>query len=225
MIFAVSIVVLDWMIHILHLTGFVPIVLMALRFRESSAAERWYMFALLMHLTAGFASVILHENSINPNYAGSTFGIVAVIFYAKFFEHAISLGSEKKILYMVAGAHVLFSFCNLMWLQKQTINTYTSISLAVIIISLSLIFFYRLLKNLPTDNLLSLPLFWFITAEFMTNTGQMLINSFAHFLINIFNDNLIILWILHHSLGIAGNLIITAGAWIVFKRGSRTVPG
>lgn len=218
MIFAISIVVLDWIIHILHFTVFLPIVLIATRFRDHTAAERWYMFTLSLHLTAGLSSVLLYENNINPNYGGSTFSIVAVIFYAFFFQHAIEVGSKRKILYLVAGAHFLFSICNLIWIQKETINTYSSISLSVLIISLSLIFFYRLLKKLPTDNLLSLPLFWFITAEFITNTGQMLMKSFAHFLINIFNDNLIMLWIFHHGLGIAGNLFITYGAWLVFSR-------
>lgn len=223
MIFLISIVVLDWIIHLLHFTVFLPIVLLAARLRALSHAERWYMFALMLHLTAGLTSVLLYQQNVNPNYGGSMFSILAVIFYAGFFSHAMDLGKKKKPLYIVATAHFIFGVCNLMLIQKATINTYSAISLSVIIISLCLLFFYNLLKRLPTDNLLSMPLFWFITAEFMTNTGQMLMKSFAHFLINIFNDNLIILWIFHHGLGILGNLFITYGAWLVFRRKRSTV--
>lgn len=219
MIFSISIVVLDWIIHTLHFTVFLPIVLLAARFRNLGGAEKWYLFVLITHLTAGLTSVFLYQHNINPNYGGSTFSIVAVIFYIGFFTHATELGRRKKYIYLIAAAHFVFGLINLAFIQKETINTYSAISLSIIVISLCLLFFYQLLKKLPTDNLLTLPLFWFITAEFMTNTGQMLMKSFAHFLINIFNDNLIILWVLHHGLGILGNLFIIFGAWIVFRRG------
>jgi hypothetical protein len=62
-----------------------------------------------------------------------------------------------------------------------------------------------------------MPVFWFVTSEFIVNTGQMLFKSFAHFLIDLFNDNLIVLWVFHHGLGIAGHIVIIYGTWLIFR--------
>jgi hypothetical protein len=196
----------------------IPIVMLAARFRFLTPAEKWFFALLIFHLVTGLTSEIIYRMNFNPNYAGSVYYVIVVFLYVEFFRRVIDFGRLEKVLYVVAIIHSIFSLCNLLFIQKETLNTYSAISLSIIIISLSLYFFYRLLKNLPTANLLSLPLFWFITAEFLTNAGQMLFKSFAHFLINIFNDNLIVLWVFHHALGIAGQFVIIYGVWIVFAK-------
>jgi hypothetical protein len=219
MMLGMSIVVLDWIIKIIYIGYAIPIAMLAMRFRFLTPAQKWFLALLLMHLVTGITSEFIYRKlNINPNYAASVYYIVVVFLYVEFFRKVMDFGRLEKALYAVAITHSVFSLCNLLFVQKETLNTYSAISLSIIIISLCLYFFYRLLKNLPTDNLLSVPLFWFITAEFMTNAGQMLFKSFAHFLINIFNDNLIVLWVFHHGLGIAGQLVVIYGVWLVFVK-------
>jgi hypothetical protein len=217
MILGLSIIVLDWIIRVLYATQVIPLVLFALSYAKLSKAEKWFMAGLAVSLVTGFASELLYRQNINPNYAASVYYLAAPVLYLGFFVNAIELGRIKNIFYYLIVVHIIFSACNVLFIQKETINTYSGISFSIIVISLSLCFFYRLLKNLPTDNLLTLPVFWFVTSEFIVNTGQMLFKSFAHFLIDLFNDNLIVLWVLHHGLGVAGHLVIIYGTWLIFR--------
>ena len=217
MIFLLSIIVLDWIIRLSYVTVLVPAGLLAARYRNLKSAHRWFLGVLICRLLSLGVSDLLYRNNVNPNYAGSVYYIVVVIFFAGFFFNVADLWKQRKVLLVIMALHMLFSLCNLLFIQKETLNTYSSISLSVIVITLCLIFFYRLLKNLPTENLLTLPSFWIVTAEFIVTTGQMLMESFAHFLINIFNDNLIVLWVFHHGLGIGGNLILIYATWLIFK--------
>jgi hypothetical protein len=218
MILGMSIVVLDWIIRVIYLTLLIPIVILAIRYKYLTPGLKWFFFTLSTHLITALTSEVLYLNNINPNYAASVYYIVAVILYIGFFSSVIDVPRLRNLFFTLAPVHIVFATGNLLFVQKETLNTYSAISLSIIIISLSLFFFYRLLKHLPTDNLLTMPVFWFVTAEFVVNTGQMLMKSFAHFLIDIFNDNLIILWVFHHGLGIAGNLIFIYGACLVFKK-------
>jgi hypothetical protein len=215
---AISIVVLDWIINGIYITLIIPIALLLLRYRSLSPPMKWFMFALVWHIIASMGSEALYKNNINPNYGGSSYYIFAIIFYLVFFQTLFGDARTARMLWVIGSAHIVFAACNVLFIQKETINTYSAISHSAIVISLCLLFFYRLLKNLPTDNLLNLPVFWFVTSEFLVNTGQMLMKSFAHFLINIFNDNLIVLWVFHHGLGIAGNLLVIYGSWLFFTR-------
>jgi O-antigen/teichoic acid export membrane protein len=202
----------------LYVTQLIPLGLFVLSYAKLSKGEKWFMVCMAVSLVTGFTSEMLYRNNINPNYAASTYYLMAPILYLGFFTNVMQLGQIKNVFYCLVVAHIIFSACNLLFIQKGTINSYTGISFSIIIISLSLCFFYRLLKNLPTDDLLTLPVFWFVTSEFIVNTGQMLFKSFAHFLIDLFNDNLIVLWVFHHGLGIAGHLVIIYGTWLIFRR-------
>jgi hypothetical protein len=217
MILGLSIVVLDWVIRVLYLTQAIPLVLFALSYKKLNKAEKWFMACMAVSLVTGIISEMLYRKNINPNYAASVYYTFAPVLYLGFFLNATELGRARRIFYVIVALHIVLSVSNLLLVQKETINTYTGISFSVIVISLSLWFFYRLLRNLPTDNLLTLPVFWFVTSEFIVNIGQMLLKSFAHFLINLFNDNLIVLWVFHHGLGVAGHLVIIFGTWLLFR--------
>jgi hypothetical protein len=217
-IFTINIIVLDWIINAGYITILIALSLMAFRLRSHPMAYKWFTVGLAYQLCTSVSSEVLYRNNINPNYGGSTFYTFAVIFYGGFFYHLFRDPKLKTPIILVCASQIVLGIVNLLWIQKETINTYTAISHSIIIITFCLLFFYRLLKQLPTENLLNMPVFWFITAEFIIGTGQMLMKSFAHFLINIFHDNLIVLWVFHHGLGIAGNLLIIYGAWLVAKR-------
>lgn len=208
-----SIEVLDWVIICGYITVSAPLILLVIRHKSLPRELRWYTAILACHLTSGVSSEILWRNGINPNYAASLYYTFVIILYARFFVIVIKSLTLGKYLPIVIVLHVLLGIINVLFIQKETLNTFSGISFALIVISLCLLYYYSLLKNLPSENLLALPLFWIITAEFMVNTGQMIFKSFAHFLINIFHDNLIVLWVFHHGLAGVGNLFILYGVW------------
>jgi hypothetical protein len=204
--------VLDWVIITGYITVSLALALFLFRFKSHPLELKWYTAILLCHLLVAFISEFIWRMNFNPNYAGSTYYTIAIALYAKFFLTLVNSRRLRILLTVVIPLHIILGAANLLFLQKETINTYTGISYSIIVIFLSLVYFYALLKSLPSENLLALPVFWIVTAEFMVNTGQLIFKSFAHFLINIFNDNLIVLWVFHHGLGVVGNVFVIYAA-------------
>ncbi len=216
--FLISIVVLDWIIRISLVANLFTAILLFIRWKVLRPEYRWFSGILVCRFFTILVSELFYLNHINPNYGGSVYYIIVIIFFAGFFVHASAFSKKNKtILYGVAGAHMIFSLANLLFIQKETINSYSSISLAIIIVTLCLVFYYKLLKDLPTQDLLTWPSFWLVTAEFIVISGQVLMESFTHLLINIFNDNLIILWVFHHGLGHVGQIIALYAVWLIYK--------
>jgi hypothetical protein len=87
--------------------------------------------------------------------------------------------------------------------------------------SLSIFYFYKLIQELPTTNIETFGLFWVVSGFFLTNSAKLVLFSFAAYMVKIFNDNLIVLWVFHNVLSIIGNLIIGWGVWLQFKEATK----
>jgi hypothetical protein len=207
-----SIQVLDWVIITSYITVGAALVLLLVKFRSNPVELKWYAAILACHLLTSSVSFLIWQLNFNPNFAGSAYYTFAIALYAKFFLALVRSNRLKTLLSIAIPLHICLGVVNILFIQQETINSYTGISYALIVIFLCLVYFYALLKSLPSENLLALPIFWIVTSEFMVNTGQLILKSFAHFLINIFNDNLIVLWVYHHGLGVIGNLFVIYAA-------------
>lgn len=216
-VLALSIVVLDWIIRISTATLVSALLLLLICHRNADKSLRWFTIVVAFHLTSAFTSEVLYRNNINPNYAASVYYILVIVAYAGFFLNLAGLHRYKRMWFFLVPAHMVLSTVNLFFIQKETLNTYSAISLSFIVISMCLLFFYGQLKNLPHKTPTTTPIFLVVSAEFVVHTGQLLMKSFAHFLINIFDDNLIFLWVLHHGLGIAGYLVIVYAAFLLVR--------
>src|SRR5690606_15151869 len=118
----------------------------------------------------------------------------------------------------VNGLMLSFSLFTLIYSEKLNLNSLSAIPETLLILALSIAYFYKILRELPTQKIQTLPLFWIISAYFVTNAGKLVVYTFKEYLITIFNDNLIILYILHSILSLIWTFLLAWGAWLQYKQ-------
>ncbi len=154
-----------------------------------------------------------HYLNTNANYGASIFYILC--FPILSFIYYLAIGrNNKRILISIAVFYFLFGVLNLLFIQKETINSYSTTLLSIIIITYCLYYFYWLLKELPTMHLHGLPMFWINSAFMVYFSGNLFLFVFTSYLVQVLNSNLLVYWSLHNFLGIIEFSLIIFALWI-----------
>ncbi len=210
--------VLDTIIWINAFLSLFAIVFLFITFRRNTTSIKWFAFGLIITWIPIPISYSLLNAGINPNYANSAFYTVAPLFYMPFFYYEIKRHTLKPWFFVIASGQVVFGAVNVLFIQKETINSYSSISFNLIVIVCSLAYYYSLLQGDFRENIVRMPVFWLITAFFVQCSGQTMMISFTSYLINVHNDNLILLWVFHHGLSLVTQTVNLYGAFLHFKQ-------
>ena len=157
--------------------------------------------ALAMSAFCHWLGESLSIHKINPNYAGSLYYIVLAPIVNLLYYFAF----QKKYSAVFIGvgfASFLFTILNILFIQKQAINSYSYILLSTIIIVYAILYFFYLIRELPATHLQRLPMFWINSGYIIFHSGALLLYIFSSYLVNVLNNNLLIYWTFHNILGI-----------------------
>ncbi|HLT75014.1 MAG TPA: hypothetical protein VKZ68_08000 [Ohtaekwangia sp.] len=210
--------VLDTIIWINAFLSLFAIVFLFITFRRNTTSIKWFAFGLIITWIPIPISYSLLNAGINPNYANSAFYTVAPLFYMPFFYYEIKRPALKPWFFAIAIGQVAFGFINVLFIQKETINSYSSISFNLIVIVSSLAYYYSLLQGDFRQNVVRIPVFWLITGLFIQCSGQLMMISFTSYLMNVRHDNLMLLWVFHHGLSLATEAVNMYGAFLHFRQ-------
>jgi hypothetical protein len=193
----------------------VPLVLGLVRLKQIQPELKLLFILTGVSLVGDLASLLLHYVQISSNYAGNTytlfeFEILLAIFYLAFKKPGL-----RGVFVTLGLVYFLFSFLNLLFFQKQNVNSYSLILSSMVMIVLAVVFFYRLIVDLPALQIHQLPLFWINVAVLVFFSGNLFLFILSHYLVNTLNDNLILYWSFHNLLTIIRNLLFA----IAFYRG------
>jgi hypothetical protein len=172
---------------------------------------------LLLSFLAEIAAQGLHWIGLNPNISGNIYTLLSTFVITFFFYQAIQWDSFRRPLIFINIIYFVFALFNLFFIQKSGPNSYADTFQSIIIIVLSITFFFKLLKELPTFQVQKDPLFWVVSGFLFSYAGKLVIQSVTHYLIHVAKDNLIIVWTMHNFLTIIGSLVITYGVYIKFR--------
>ena len=127
---------------------------------------------------------------------------------------AIALGKKYKNLLLGAGLlFVVVWFINFLFIQKDELNTYTKAFGSIILIFYCLLYYYRLLIDLPVQQLQRVPMFWYVTSNLVYNAGTLFLLLFTTYLVEVLHNDLLIYWSFHNILDIIQDLLIMLGLW------------
>lgn len=158
---------------------------------------------------------------INPNSIGHLYQLFGTAFISVFFYHAIQWPTLKRTFIFINILYFIFSLVNLLFLQKSSLHSYSQTLQSIIILFLCIIFYFKLLKELPTQQIQKLPLFWIVSGFFFSYAGKLVIYAITHYMIAI-GDDFILISIFHVSLTLIAYLIMAVGVWLNDKQ---TSPG
>jgi hypothetical protein len=186
------------------------------RFNQQPQGYRWLAYTLSFSFSCDMLSVVIRIFGGNSNIGGTLYSIGFVIFFSAFFYQILRGKILLGVLTIVNACFLVFVLYNATFVQKLTINSYSNIIGSGIILALCILYYFKLLRDLPAERVYNLPLFWVVSAFFFTKSGKFVLYLVIQYLRHL-EDNLVILWMIHNSLTIIENLLITYGAWLQYK--------
>jgi hypothetical protein len=170
-----------------------------------SASLQRVMWILVASLITDGISLIFIQFSFNTHLLGSIYFFIQFSVLIKIFN------DQLKITRIVAGTYffyVLFFVGNILFFQGPwAFNSYTQVAASLILMALSLYYFYGLLVDLPKLRVYKLPMFWIALTVLIYYGGNFLLFLWISYLM----DNDIVhqqtLWRLHNLLNITKNVL------------------
>jgi hypothetical protein len=120
-------------------------------------------------------------------------------------------------LFISLSICIPFSIYDLFILQKDFIHSYAPFATSFFLITFTLIYFYRLMVELPAIHLQRLPMFWFNSALLFFHSGTLFLFAFTSYLIEVLKLELVAYWTFHNSLSILEHFIILIGLYFDLK--------
>ena len=147
---------------------------------------------------------------------------VSLCLYSYLYSLNLKVKKPNWPLFVTVG-FILFSVTNFLFIQKTTPNSYTYLLHSGILIVYSILYFFVLMRDLPTVYVHHLPMFWFNSGVLIFHAGVFFLFSFTAYLVNIQKNNLLFYWSFHHILSIAEHCIMIIGLYYDFKFGQTKV--
>jgi hypothetical protein len=122
-------------------------------------------------------------------------------------------GRHRQLFFTLGLLFLIFAVINIIVVQKNDINTYTKSLSSTLLIFYCLVYYYRLMVDLPVLELQRVPMFWYSIAILMYNAGTLFLLLFTTYLIEVLHNDLLIYWTFHNILDIVQNLIVMIGLW------------
>lgn len=206
-------------VHIISVVTYgVPLILFyALLKLDRQRSEIFWLAVWFLHsLVSEIASyILLYGFRINPNYSVNQYQLISTAFISCFFYAVIKAPGMKRIFVIVPAVIMLITVLTLMRDGIAALVSYVVTLQALMIISFSILFFYRLLADLPTIQVLKYPMFWIVSALFFSYSGKLVVYGVVNYLQHILYDSLIIVWIMHNTLTIISNITVFYGGYLL----------
>jgi hypothetical protein len=110
-----------------------------------------------------------------------------------------------------------FSFYDTFIDYKSFVESYFPFVQSMFIITFTILYFHRLLIDMPAVHLQRLPMFWFNSAFLFFHAGTLFLWAFSAYLMHVLNDNLLEYWSFHNIVSILQHIIIIIGLRADFK--------
>ena len=168
--------------------------------------------------------LILHSYKLYKfqNYPGNLYGFILLIVTSIIYHHATQLKYLRTISTITAIVFVA-TFINLFFFQKHSFSTYNDLLVSFVIICCAVFYLYRLMVELPTSQIHTLPMFWFNFGFLFYHAGAFFLFAFASYLFNVLKNDMWIYWIFHNTLDIVQHFIIFVGLYYDLSRRAQLI--
>jgi hypothetical protein len=205
--------------HIQTALSAIVAILCLVKFKSRDRVIRLIGFVFFTSFLANITALAFHMVPplipfINTGYPA--FSMVSFILLARVYH--ISLRTIHGGWFVLSAViFIAFALSNLFFIQKLTLNSYTNIFYSAIIIIYCLLYFYTLMRDLPSLYLHHLPMFWFNSALLIFHAGVFFLFAFTTYLVNVLKNDLVTYWSFHNILSIIEHFIVLIGVYYDLK--------
>jgi hypothetical protein len=190
-----------------------------LQFRRRKPVTKLIGAAFAIGCIANSVTLILflcgfgkHSNTVLSVYETGNFSIICLIF-----NIALN-GKYFKAIFVLFILFLLFSIYNFFFVQRSgSLNTLTYAVGSIFIMVLCVLYFYRLMEDLPEPAITHMPMFWFASAFLIYCAGTLILFIVQSYLVNVMKDDMITYWFFHNSISIVEHFLVLIGLWWDYK--------
>jgi len=189
----------------------IPLGLSVFQFYRLKGGIVFLFYLLAASLLSDASSYLLGRNGMNTYPIANAYLLFQFIILA--WMYFVEFNHSKLIKYIIF-LFLIFFMINLVGIQGLYVfNTHSNSVAGLILLAISLYFFYNLLKNLPEENIYQLPMFWISFAVLFYYGGTLLIFLTNNFVIDKSLQSHRLVWILHNFCNIVKNLLFAIALW------------
>lgn len=163
-------------------------------------------------------SLLLTYAGIDNLFVGNIYRVLEFVFLAWVYYLALEL-KNRNTFFAVIIFLIVCLLANLFFFQGL-LNS-NSISKTIVSLSgivFSLLFFYKITKELVIVNLTSLPMFWINSAVLFYFSGNLFLFMFDSYILTHLQEVSEQYWLLHNLLNIIKNILLAIGLWQVQEK-------
>jgi hypothetical protein len=149
----------------------------------------------------------------SANDLNNVFRLIEFLLLLSIYYIAFKPSFGKTLFISVSCLYIVFFSIELVRHQKGHLNSYSTSLTSMVFIVLSVMYFYTLMRDLPTAQIQRLPMFWVNTAVLTYFAGSLFLFSMRPYLINVLKDDQTIYWSFHNFLNIGKNLLFAVALW------------
>jgi hypothetical protein len=149
---------------------------------------------------------------VNMNLSQNLLDLFTLPLFLLLYKRKISWKNTGIIVYVSIGAFLAFAILNLSFIQQPpSLASYNKTVIAISMIVASLVYFYVLIRDLPTQTITRLPMFWVNAAILIYYSGTFFVYLATDYLVNVVKSDLVSPWMIHNFLGLIFYSLITVG--------------
>lgn len=119
--------------------------------------------------------------------------------------------------FVLAALFIFAVVLNSIFFQKRNINSFSFMLLSITILIYAILFFYKLMVELPAKHIHQLPMFWINSALLFYHAGSFFLFAFTDYIVTVLKNDLMIYWTFHNILNILAHFIVLVGAYYDLK--------
>jgi hypothetical protein len=188
------------------------------RFKTRSIPVRLIGFSFLLSFFCNGLAFALYKtgHAEYVNVPQNFFLILNICIIIGLYYHVLT-PNFRGWLFTALAICVPFSFYDFVIQHKSFMNSYFPFTQSMFILTFTILYFYKLLVDMPAIHLNRLPMFWFNSAFLFFHAGTLFLWAFTSYLMHVLNDNMRAYWSFHNGVSILEHIIILIGLFFDFK--------
>jgi hypothetical protein len=192
------------------------------KFRSISSELKLLLILTGVSFASDMAALYHTQLKIGTNYISDAYRLAEFILLIGIYYRAFNNPKTVRPLLILTALFILFFIFNMIFFQREKINSYTYIVSALVFIVLAVGFFYKLMKDLPALQVYLLPMFWVNVAVLVYFAGNLFVFTLSHYLVTVLNNNLMVYWGFHNFLSILKNVLFAVGFYLSTRSPAET---
>jgi len=200
---------------IFHLLLILAVVIGTIRFRKLSFDQRILLCLLACTLVAEAVSVLLWHFKMNNNFVYHVYSVFEVFFLGTLYIRNLQGLLPAVYLKACIGLLGVFAMVNTLFFQSlKEFNSNVTFVESLLLIILSTLYFYKLLRDLEHRKLEREPMFWINMSVLTYFSGALLLFHVANELLSLPEEERAAIWGTHALFNIIHYLLYGIALWV-----------